>query len=266
MTNGTGYTFYGNQLETFFIAGLPEILFPDGLVPGRTYYWRIDEVNDTDPNSPWKGDVWSFMIPPRTAYNPNPADAAELVDPDVQLIWLAGFDGKLHTVYFGDNFYDVNNAAGGPPQGASTYSPGPLKLAQTYYWRVDEFDAVETHKGDVWSFTTQGAVVHVDEYDAGSQVELDQGQVLIVTLESNPTTGYRWEVVETLDSILEHIGLAEFQPSDTVEPPLVGAGGWEIFRFKAISAGQMTLQLVYHRPWEENVEPLKTFSCEVVVR
>jgi hypothetical protein len=25
-----------------------------------TYYWRIDEVNDADPNSPWKGDVWFF--------------------------------------------------------------------------------------------------------------------------------------------------------------------------------------------------------------
>ncbi|MHC4207532.1 MAG: carbohydrate binding domain-containing protein, partial [Planctomycetota bacterium] len=26
----------------------------------QTYYWRIDEVNDADPNSPWKGNVWSF--------------------------------------------------------------------------------------------------------------------------------------------------------------------------------------------------------------
>jgi hypothetical protein len=29
-------------------------------VLGQTYYWRIDEVNDADPNSPWKGDIWSF--------------------------------------------------------------------------------------------------------------------------------------------------------------------------------------------------------------
>ena len=62
------------------------------------------------------------------------------------------------------------------------------------------------------------------------------------------------------------MGEAEFKPSETGEPPLVGAGGWEIFRFKAISAGQMILQLVYHRPWEEGVEPLETFSLWVVVR
>ncbi|HUV63700.1 MAG TPA: hypothetical protein VMW24_07365 [Sedimentisphaerales bacterium] len=34
--------------------------YPSGLVAGTTYYWRIDEVNDADPNSPWKGPVWSF--------------------------------------------------------------------------------------------------------------------------------------------------------------------------------------------------------------
>jgi len=27
---------------------------------GETYYWRVDEVNATNPESPWKGGVWSF--------------------------------------------------------------------------------------------------------------------------------------------------------------------------------------------------------------
>ncbi len=151
-------TFQGNQAETFIVAGFPGFPYPDGLLPGTTYYWRIDEVNDTEPNSPWKGDVWSFSIPPKTAYLPDPADAAEQVDPDADLSWTGGFGSKLHTVYFGDNFDDVNNAVGGLPQGATTYDPGSLELAKTYYWRVDEFDAIGTHKGNVWSFTTQGAV------------------------------------------------------------------------------------------------------------
>ncbi len=158
VNDGAEGTFQGNQADSFFVAGFPGFVYPDGLIPGTTYYWRIDEVNDTEPNSPWKGEVWSFMIPPKTAYAPEPSNGAELVDPDVDLSWTAGFGAKLNTVYFGDNFDDVYNATGNLPQGTTTYAPGTLKLANTYYWRVDEFDAIETHKGDVWSFTTQGAV------------------------------------------------------------------------------------------------------------
>jgi len=158
VSNGTGDTFRGSQDTPFYIAGFPGGAYPEGLVNGMTYYWRIDGINDVNPNSPAKGDVWSFTVQPKTAYNPNPAEGAEFVDLNVQLSWTAGFGAKLHTVYFGDDLDNVNNATGGTPSGLATYTPGPLKLAKTYYWRVDEFDAETTYKGDVWSFTTEGAV------------------------------------------------------------------------------------------------------------
>jgi len=170
VNNGAEGTFVGNQAGTFIIAGFPGYPYPDGLVPGATYYWRIDEVNDADPNSPWKGDLWSFGIPPKTAYFPNPADSAESVNPNAELSWTEGFGSILHTVYFGDNFDDVNNATGGLPQGTMTYNPGTLKMAKTYYWRVDEFDVVETHKGGVWSFTTEGAVESLDPVNGAVDV------------------------------------------------------------------------------------------------
>jgi hypothetical protein len=159
---GAEGTFVGNQTDTFIVAGFPGFPYPDGLVPGTTYYWRIDEVNETEPNSPWKGDVWSFSIPPKTAYFPDPADDAEGVSVDVLLSWTPGFGAKLHTVYFGETFEEVDTAAGGQAQGTAEFTPGTLKMAKTYYWRVDEFDVVETHKGDVWSFITEGAVSNPD--------------------------------------------------------------------------------------------------------
>jgi hypothetical protein len=151
--------FRGNQGATFFVAGFPGFAYPDGLVPGTTYYWRIDEVNAPPDETVFKGEVWSFSIPPKTAYNPDPADGAESVGPDdVTLTWTPGYGAKLHTVYFGDDYDTVANATGGAPGGVATYKPGPLEREKVYYWRVDEFDAIATHKGDVWSFSTPGAV------------------------------------------------------------------------------------------------------------
>jgi hypothetical protein len=110
VNGGAESTFVGNQNATFIVVGFPGYPYPDGLVPGSTYYWRIDEVNESDPNSPWKGDVWSFDVPPKTAYFPVPADGAESVNVNVELTWTPGFGAKLHTVHFGDNFDEVNEA------------------------------------------------------------------------------------------------------------------------------------------------------------
>jgi hypothetical protein len=153
---GAETAFQGNQAATNLIVGFPGFPFPDGLILGETYYWRIDGVNDANPDSPWKGDVWSFTVPPKIAWKPNPPNDAKFVDPNADLSWKPGWSARLHTVYFGDNFDDVNSATGGAPLVFTTYDPGPLELDKTYFWRVDEFDARDMYKGDVWSFTTVG--------------------------------------------------------------------------------------------------------------
>ncbi len=150
---GAEGTFYGNQPMTNFVIGFPGFPFPDGLVSETTYYWRIDEV-EADGSTTHKGAVWSFMIPPKIAYEPTPVDGAKFIDPNDDLSWTPGVNATLHTVYFGDNFDDVNNASGGHPQGSTTYALETLELDKTYYWRVDEFDVITTYKGDIWSFKT----------------------------------------------------------------------------------------------------------------
>ncbi len=165
--------FIGSTASTLQTIGFPGFPYPDGLVPGTTYYWRIDEVNEADPASPWKGEIWSFSIPPKTAYNPNPADGAEFVDPNANFGWTPGFDAKLHTVYVGTDFDAVSNAAGGTPQGSASYEPGPLELEKIYYWRVDEFDAAATYKGDVWSFTTPGAAGSLKPANGAVDVQIN---------------------------------------------------------------------------------------------
>jgi hypothetical protein len=168
---GTNGTFQGNQAAMSFIAGSPESPYPDGLVPGTTYYWRIDEV-ETD-GAKHKGDIWSFQILPRTACYPDPADGAEFVELDATLSWTAGLGAELHFLYFGDNFDDVNNASGVPSQGSTTYTPDLLEAEKVYYWRVDENDGHTTYKGDVWGFTTPGAAGSLQPANGAVDVQMN---------------------------------------------------------------------------------------------
>jgi hypothetical protein len=171
VNEGTPGTFQGNQADDFLIVGFSGFAYPDGLVPGTTYYWRIDEVNDSDPNSPWKGDVWNFLIPPKKAYNPDPSDGAEFIDLEPTLKWTSGISAIMHTVFFGEDYDTVANSTEGATSGTTSHSPGSLKLAKTYYWRVDEFDGSETHQGDVWRFTTEGAVSGPNPADSAVNVK-----------------------------------------------------------------------------------------------
>ena len=173
VNDGTSDAFRGNQATTFFVAGFPGFPYPDGLVPGTTYYWRIDEV-EADGTTKHQGDIWSFLVPAKTAYDPSPADGAEYIALDVTLSWTGGFNAKLHTVYFGNSFDEVNNAAGGLPQTDTNYNPGPFEKDTTYYWRVDEFDGATTHKGDVWTFSTIPAIP-INDPDLVGWWSLDEG-------------------------------------------------------------------------------------------
>ena len=66
--------YFGESLEDVNTATLGDDAFqvnqtantfdPGALAYDKTYFWRIDEVNDADPNSPWKGETWSFATEP----------------------------------------------------------------------------------------------------------------------------------------------------------------------------------------------------------
>lgn len=105
--------------------------------------------------------------------------------------------------------------------------------------------------------------VELDAEDAGGVFDIEKGQFVVITLEANPTTGYTWEVKEPVDElVLKQVGDIEFEP----QSELVGAGGVQTIRFEVIGEGQVTIELVYHRPWETDVEPLETFSVQISSR
>lgn len=134
-----------------------------------TYYWRIIEVNDTNPQSPWVGLVWSFSTIGTQAAGPKPSNGEEGVPINPTLTWRPGTrvayspDGG-HDIYFGTDQSAVADANTTNPLGvyivrkdANQFSPGQLLLQTTYYWRIDEAnDTSGIITGRLWSFTTTG--------------------------------------------------------------------------------------------------------------
>ncbi len=142
--------FKGNQTATTFDPGTMDYDTP--------YYWRIDEVNALGTAT---GTVWSFTTeifvpPPGQASNPNPAHSATDTGIGADLSWTAGADAASHDVYFGtDSTPDASEFQG--YQIETTFDPGTLNYATTYYWRIDEVNTAGTTTGAVWSFTTAPA-------------------------------------------------------------------------------------------------------------
>lgn len=109
---------------------------------------------------------------------------------------------------------------------------------------------------------SSGSEVKLDESDDGNQVEISGGQTLVVSLEGNPTTGYTWQVHEVDEKVLRQVGDPQFE----ADSDAIGAGGVQTLRFETVTSGSTPLKLVYARPWEQGVEPEKTFSVQVTVR
>jgi hypothetical protein len=141
------------------------LYYVQGLQPGTTYYWRVDEIDAAGAVT--TGDVWSFVAQALTAYHPTPADGAVGVAQTPALTWLPGQAAIKHHVYFGDSNDAVRQGAAGTDKGELTdpsFTPGALESLTTYYWRVDETVAGGTVKtGPVWTFIT---CLSVDDFES----------------------------------------------------------------------------------------------------
>ncbi len=89
----------------------------------------------------------------------------------------------------------------------------------------------------------------------------DREFIILIALESNPTTGYSWEASydETMLELVEET----YELGAYAEQGVVGAGGTELFRFKALVSGEVEITMVYKRAWEEEGIDQKIFTIDV---
>ncbi len=105
-------------------------------------------------------------------------------------------------------------------------------------------------------------LMSIDENYNAQEITLRPGQTFTLSLASNPTTGFTWSLSDNWDKqILSVIGEEYLSEG---KPPLVGQGGHQLFKFKALQKGKTELNLVYSRPWE-SVQAAKTFNIKLLV-
>lgn len=95
--------------------------------------------------------------------------------------------------------------------------------------------------------------------DLEQAINVRVNEQFIIALESNPTTGYRWEV--DFDHSLLELVESKFEPGE--QEGAVGAGGQQNFTFQGLKQSETCVTLTYQRPWEEHPVDEKVFTVNI---
>jgi inhibitor of cysteine peptidase len=106
-----------------------------------------------------------------------------------------------------------------------------------------------------------GAAVELTESDNGKTVEMQAGDMLVVRLHENPSTGFRWQLEEPDSKIIRLQG-NEFVPQSAA----IGSGGDERWTFEASAPGKTKLGFKLWRHWEGERSIQRRFAVSLAVK
>ena len=98
-----------------------------------------------------------------------------------------------------------------------------------------------------------------------SMIGAHVGEEFTIILESNPTTGYHWQLMPgALDETKVQFVSNDYQ--STSAPGLVGGGGVETWKFKAVQPGDVQVMLGYYPPSNTPTDPERTETFTVTIK
>lgn len=99
--------------------------------------------------------------------------------------------------------------------------------------------------------------------DDTAVIEVNAGGEFVISLDSNPTTGYSWDFSRPPDPGVVELLDASYLPSGERR---VGAGGRQVWTFRATGPGEAVIELAYFRSWEKGTAPARKAVFTVIVR
>lgn len=103
--------------------------------------------------------------------------------------------------------------------------------------------------------------VVVTQNDRGRTVDVRPGDVIVIRLEENLTTGYGWEIESGEGTV---VALEESNHVETAGMAM-GRGGMRVLRFVALAQGSQEVRLQLRRPWEPPDKAIEQFSITIRV-
>ena len=97
---------------------------------------------------------------------------------------------------------------------------------------------------------------------ASGTITVVQGEVFYVSLESNRTTGFQWRLGRPFDEQVLQYVRTDYRGGHEAVP---GAGGIELWVFRAVGRGSAQLFFEYARPWEKEKTPSRIAAFDVTV-
>jgi predicted secreted protein len=110
-----------------------------------------------------------------------------------------------------------------------------------------------------------------DQFDSqksvAQQADVAVGDLLKVTLCSNPSTGFSWQPPAISDAaVISLVDKGSAGATGGGTEPVVGAAGTEWFTLEATAAGSSIVILRYSQPWLGGISGAWTYTVTVTVR
>jgi predicted secreted protein len=96
--------------------------------------------------------------------------------------------------------------------------------------------------------------------ESGEEFDVAIGQIVVLRLDANHSTGYGWTRSDSGVPIVKMVGNPFYIGAAAPAP---GTNGTEIWLFVVGRKGQRKLELQYRRQWERDVAPTATVNYTV---
>ncbi len=107
-----------------------------------------------------------------------------------------------------------------------------------------------------------GNKIKLSEADRGKTISVNTGDVIIISLTENPTTGFQWE----MDNIDNRVIVLEKELFSEPGDGGIGSGGTKSYVFKALTSGNQLIQLKYWKAWEGEGSVDKRFDITLSIK